>query len=50
MQGRMDIVLASLFVGSDLNLNWWRCGGCGGGSQVIRRDLQWTSEISTKSI
>jgi hypothetical protein len=39
IEGRMEVDLGSLFVGSDLNLNWWSCGDCGSRSQLILGDL-----------
>ena len=44
MEGRMDVDQASVFVVSDLNLNWWSCGHCGFPSQLILGDLQWAVE------
>ena len=29
VEGRLDLDVGSVFVGGDLNLNWWRCGCCG---------------------
>ena len=50
VEGRIDIDLGSIIVGSDLELNWGSYSSWGGASLLIRRDLQWTKEISTKSI
>ena len=42
MEGRRDIDVGSVFVGSNLELNWRSYSNCGGGCQLIREDLHGT--------